>query len=284
MNAQTSQAGRPDTWSPNMLATADPRPITAIVPLSKYANGGSGRSSPRALSSNGSRSVGAPLHGDLREAWQRLSVSAGERCEVSSDVDIRIPRDAKVRAHLDSAGIVRFRMCACSNRLRHRRHGHAASPDHRVRLDAVGMPAAFDGESIAVDILHHRAGANLDPEPLERTLRLLRQVLRKRHQYSRQSVEQDDPGFLGPDGTKVVFQGLPGDLADRAGEFDAGRPSADDDECQPRLALDRIRSPLGDFERVQKLVADVDGSHEPLQPRRPLLPRGAPQVCGLATE
>src|SRR5882724_8893797 len=40
-NAQTSQAGNPETWTPKMFATACQRPMTAISPLSKYLKGGS---------------------------------------------------------------------------------------------------------------------------------------------------------------------------------------------------------------------------------------------------
>src|SRR6267143_1260350 len=42
MSDQMSHAGSPARWTPNTFATAEALPITAMVPLSKYLNGGRG--------------------------------------------------------------------------------------------------------------------------------------------------------------------------------------------------------------------------------------------------
>jgi len=55
---------------------------------------------------------------------------------------------------------------------------------------------------------------------------------------------------------EVVPQGIVGNLAQRAGQLDACRSPADNDERQPGVALLRIRLPLGAFECQQEAAAD----------------------------
>jgi hypothetical protein len=78
-----------------------------------------------------------------------------------------------------------------------------------------------------------------------------------------------------------VLECLPRDLADGAGELDAGGARADDHEPKPRTSLGGLRDPLGHFERVQDLVADVRGLFDALHARRPLPPDVVPVVRGL---
>ena len=58
------------------------------------------------------------------------------------------------------------------------------------------------------------------------------------------------------------------DFGQRAGEFDAGRPAADDDEAQPGGAARRIGLGFGVLEREQQAAAQMQRIVERLQARR----------------
>lgn len=51
------------------------------------------------------------------------------------------------------------------------------------------------------------------------------------------AFDQADPGLARIDMTKLAGQGVARDLDQRTGQFDPGRPAADDDKIQPGLAL-----------------------------------------------
>ena len=65
---------------------------------------------------------------------------------------------------------------------------------------------------------------------------------------------------------------MSGQLRDRAGEFDAGRSRADDDERKPGLGCFGLIFSLGRFERGQNATPNFGRVLNGLQTRRKLLP------------
>ena len=70
------------------------------------------------------------------------------------------------------------------------------------------------------------------------------------------------------DPPKILGQSVMRDFAQRAGQLDASRPSADDDEGQPGTALGRVRLALGHFKGRQHPAADFQRIADTLQSRR----------------
>ena len=66
---------------------------------------------------------------------------------------------------------------------------------------------------------------------------------------------------------KSLRQGVPGDLGERAGQLDAGRPAADDHERQPGAAPGRVRLALGRLEGEEHAAADLQRVLDALQAR-----------------
>ena len=87
---------------------------------------------------------------------------------------------------------------------------------------------------------------DLDAELLQRTLRVGRQVFGKARQHARTGLDQHDARLVRVDVAEVRRQRVARQLGDGAGEFDAGRAGADDDEGQQR------RAPLPDRSRARR--------------------------------
>ena len=77
---------------------------------------------------------------------------------------------------------------------------------------------------------------------------------------------------------KSWTQRLAGDFRERAGELDAGRPAADDDERQQAALPVGIRLALGGFERQQHPPPHLQRIVERLQSRRARRPLGVAEV------
>src|SRR5690606_14139114 len=71
---------------------------------------------------------------------------------------------------------------------------------------------------------------------------------------------------------EIVLERVPGDLGQRAGEFDAGRTAAAHGEREARIAAFVIGRRLGLFERGQHACADRERLGEILEPGRVALP------------
>src|SRR5581483_10810787 len=71
---------------------------------------------------------------------------------------------------------------------------------------------------------------------------------------------------------------LPRDLRERAREFDARRPAADEDERQEPLLPRRIRFTLSFLERDEDPPPDAERVLERLEPGRVRLPLVVPEV------
>ena len=87
--------------------------------------------------------------------------------------------------------------------------------------------------------------------------------LGKRAEQVRRALEQHDARRLGPDVPEVLAQRLPRDLGERAGQLDAGRPAADDDEGeQPALRVrgSVSRSAASNASSTRRLISSASSS------------------------
>ena len=92
---------------------------------------------------------------------------------------------------------------------------------------------------------------HLDTEAAERRARGVAELRRKRRQDRVARFDQDDPRLARVDGSEFVAQRLPRNFRERAGQLDAGRTAADQDERQQFLLPRRVRFALGALEREQ---------------------------------
>ncbi len=221
------------------------------------------------------------LHRDLGHALKRLAVGAGG--EIADHEDVGMAGQREVCTDLQLSRPVRRGVRALRQQFRERGHPHAAGPEDSASFDSLG-PCSVGGlqhEALLVDLLHHHARLHLYAQPGERLRGLAREVLRERREHPRGAVDEEDPRLLRVDRAEVVPQGLPRDLADRAGQLHAGRPRADDDERQPGAPPGRIGEALGDLEGVEDLVPDGERLFDALQARRPLAPFLMPVIGAL---
>jgi hypothetical protein len=104
------------------------------------------------------------------------------------------------------------------------------------KLAAVGLLDAFShggAKENVVHVLNHRTALHLNAEFAKRTGGFFRKVFREGHRYPRCSIQQHDLGFLWAYGSEIVLKCLSRDPANGACQFHAGRPGANDDECEP---------------------------------------------------
>src|ERR1035441_3009240 len=85
---------------------------------------------------------------------------------------------------------------------------------------------------------------------------------------ARLALDEHDGGLARVDVAEVVAQGVVGDLAERAGQFDAGGAAAHDDEVQPGAARGGIRLALGALESEEEAAADRGGVFDGFEARR----------------
>ena len=158
---------------------------------------------------------------------------------------------------------------------RERARRDAGGPEHRARRDP---HAVTQGDSLRVDGGDGRPGPHLDAEPLELPPRRVGQGLRVPGKHARGGLEQEHPRALGVDVAEVVRERVPRDLGDRAGELDAGRAAADDDEREQRPLLLRIALALGRLERDQDPPPDLERVLDALEAGRDRRPLVVPEV------
>ncbi len=98
------------------------------------------------------------------------------------------------------------------------------------------------------------------------------EIRRIRGQHARAAIEQEHAAFGGVDVAKVVAHVELRDVADGAGELDAGGAAADDDEVERRVPALLEHLPLGQFEGQQHAAANFDGVFDGLEAGRERLP------------
>ena len=162
---------------------------------------------------------------------------------------------------------------------------HAQGLAERAGLDA-GRPEdvahrdelVADGDALRRDVGHDRVQAHLDAHALQVALGTGAQLRRERRQHAVRPLEEDDAGRPRVDVPVVLREGLPGDLLDRAGEFDAGRAGADDPERQGRAARRFVAFVLGRLEGQEDAPPQLRGVLDALQARRDRGPLVVPEV------
>ena len=137
------------------------------------------------------------------------------------------------------------------------RDRHASGPQDGPAFIAMNrVVRGFENHAAIVHPNHFHSAANPHAEPEQGLFRARGQGFRVRRQHSGGAIQDDDARILGANGPEVAFEGVQRDFAQRAGEFHAGGPRADDYERQPGAALALVGGPLGGFERIEDLAAD----------------------------
>ena len=113
---------------------------------------------------------------------------------------------------------------------------------------------------------------HLDADAFQRALRIGREIVGKARQHARSGLDQHDARLVGVDVAEVGRQRVLRQFGDGAGELDAGRAGADDDEGQQRRAPLRIGLALGAFERDQDAPPQRGGVFQRFQAGRERLP------------
>ena len=113
------------------------------------------------------------------------------------------------------------------------RGGNAGSPEHRARDKRL----VANGDALGVDPRDRPTQRDANSQVFQLAQRGCGQLLRKGGQDSRPGFDQPYPCGRWIDTAEFPLQGVARNLRKCAGEFNTGRPSADDHEIQPGLAL-----------------------------------------------
>ena len=245
MPSQSSQAVnppcRPNGPSQPMLVTPARRPMTATSPWSLYAERlvrPAEDAPPDDL-----RRVGPALHRALGDARGRLVRLPRLDRGVADHEDLGMAGDRQVRLDDDPAGAVGLGPGRLGDRPRERAARTPAAQSDRPGRDGLlgrrpGRSTRTPSSSMVDD---PGPRPDLDAEPLELALRRGRPIGRIGRQDPVHRLDEDDPGLARPDRPEVALERVVGDLAERAGELDAGRSAADEHERHPRPATARDR-------------------------------------------
>ena len=206
---------------------------------------------PRCARMMFARGVRAHLHRDLRHA-------RAAACRSAPSSDARSPiTNTSGWPGIVRSGWTSTRPARSSGTPSVAPSGDAATPaahSDRLRVDPLARrPRRRPGATCVTGC----AGAHLDAEPLEIAARRVAQRLRKRRQHGAARLDQQDARRRGIDVAEVARQRLPRDLRERAGQLDAGRAAADDDERQQRAAPRGIASRA---RRARRRAARAGGS------------------------
>ena len=132
-----------------------------------------------------------------------------------------------------------------------------ARPQDGARRDAVLARLEVHGDAVVVDADDARVDVHLHAELRQLLSGLVAQHLGIGGEQMRRALEQEHARLARIDAAEVARQRVEGDLADGAGELDAGGAAADDDEGQPlALHLGVVGHALGLFERRQRCACE----------------------------
>jgi hypothetical protein len=161
------------------------------------------------------------------------------------------------------------------------RPARSVRPDRRHRRDrALIAVAVAHRDRLSVEPADRGAHVHLDTQPLECQRRLAREALAERRQDALAGIEQEDPRLRRIERAEVARQGVMGELADLAGQFDACRSGADDRKGQPRRSLLRVGLPLRHLEGPEDPPAQPQRLIDRLHPGSPALERVVAEVRG----
>ena len=216
---------------------------------------------PREARADDGRGVPAHLHGGRGDAGHRPAVRARE---VAGDEHLRVAGQRQVGR--DRHAAARGPAARPSER-RQRRAATPGGPDDRARRDALRARRSTPVASTPVTCA---SGVHLHAEVLELAAR-----------RACRAAPADSAGSTRPpprpgatrarrrvDAAEVVAQRVARDLGERAGQLDAGRPAADDDERQPGRRASASALALGRLERAQDAPPELQRVLDRLQPGR----------------
>ena len=227
-----NEPGEPGERGPESAAACRSRRPPARARWSRASpcrgSGTAGAARPRSARCDVARGVPALLHRGRRDAGHRLAVLL-ERGQVADHEDLRDGRAARGRA---STCTRPARSSGTPSVARQRRGAHARRPEHRARRDAARRRSRRPSASMPVTARPVRTST---PSALELPLRAAptsssaigRQDARARPRPGRHAR------VARVDAAEVAREGVARDLGQRAGELDAGRAAADDDEGEP---------------------------------------------------
>ena len=260
--SHATHAGKPESLRPpgqlaHGLAAADRREA-ALVPVAERLRRQAGDGAEDVP-----RGVAPHLDGRGRDAGDRLPVLL-ERRQVADHEDVVPARHGQGRLDADAPGAIERHPEA----LREGRGRDAGRPQDGAGED----PLVSERDAGGVDAGDARPGPDVHPQALELSPGLLGEVVGVGREHARHALDQDDARVARVDVLELPGQGLTRDLGERAGELDAGRAAADDDEGQPLAAVLRIA--LGHLVGEQHAAADLERVLDALEARgerRPLL-------------
>ena len=204
------------------------------------------------------------LDGRGSDAGDRLPVLL-ERRQVADHEDVVPARHGQGRLDAHAPGAIERHPEA----LREGRGRDAGRPQDGAGED----PLVPERDAGGVDAGDARPGPDVHPQALELSPGLLGEVVGVGREHARHALDQDDARVARVDVLELPGQGLTRDLGERAGDLDAGRAAADDDEGQPLAAVLRIVA-LGHLVGEQHPAADLERVLDALEARgewRPLL-------------
>ena len=166
-----------------------------------------------------------------------------------------------------------------------RRDEDPGRPQRRPGRDPLGPAAGhLDRHRAIVDADDPRPGPDDRAEPLELAPGRRRAVLRIRRQDPVHRLDEEDPRPGRVDRAEVAAERVAGDLAEGAGQLDAGRPAADEHERHPLAPPLGVVLALGRLERDQDPAPDLEarrratsGPARPPPSRRGRSRRSAPR-------
>ena len=149
--------------------------------------------------------------------------------------------------------------------------GEACTPAaQRVTADSMRVAAGLD--PAGADAGDVGVGVDLDAQMGESGFGFGGEVGRIGGQDARAGVEQEHAGFGGVDVAEVVAHEELGDVANGAGQLDAGGAAADDDEVERRMPAVFLHLALGQFKGKQNAAANFEGVLDGLEAGRERFP------------
>ena len=207
------------------------------------------------------------LEGGLGHAWDLVTVLL-EMSEVAEHEDVGQAERVEVIIDYDAAAAVERDIWRRGQHLAEWRGLDACCPQGDGGVDALSVgfnpSRAYSGDL--------RFGVHFDAQMLERSLRFGGEVRRIRGEHARAAVKQENAAFGWVDVAKVVAHVKLGDVANGAGQLDAGGPAANDDEVEGRVPALLEHLALGELEGQQDTAANLDRVFNGLEARCEGLP------------
>ena len=194
--------------------------------------------------------VGSHLHGRLGDAG-KLPAVLFHVGEVAADEDLRVAGRVEVLVDEDGASAVGLE----AQQLAEGGGLDAGGPEGDDGIDTL----VADHDVAGLDVGDMGARAVGDAKRGELLAGLLLKVGGVGAEDVGRALEDEDLGHGGVDVAKIFGHVELGDVADCAGQLDAGGAAADDDEVEGGMAAGLLHLALGEFEGEEDAAADLGG-------------------------